>query len=147
MIGVNTVGIDPDVWNTIWARCGVTRLVADTWPYFSVGARVPKDLAFARRDGAGFNRRFDLGNHFVLGDGQEFFFTGQSITNRLFRDQGECRHQRFQLGVQLGTVTATDIGDADPNVMHRYTKGVGKLGAHIGRRLAGSPDVEALLFV
>src|SRR5262245_52580140 len=31
--------------------------------------------------------------------------------------------------------------------MHRYTKGIGKLRAHIGRRLAGSPDVEALLLV
>ena len=141
-VGVDAVGIDPDVGNAVRSGRGVARLVADARADFGVGAGVPVDFALARHDRAVLNRGFDLRDHFVLGDRQKLFFAGERITHRLLGEQRQHRHQRLQFGIKLGAVAAAEIRHAHANRFMRNAEGRGNFRPHIRRRLAGGPDVS-----
>ena len=146
-VRIHAVGIDPDVGDAIRPRRCVAGFVTDARADFRVGAGVPIDFAFTRRDRAVFDCRFDVGNDFVLGNCQKFFFACQSVTHRLFRDQRQHRHQRFELGVELGTVAAADVRHAHADPVHGNTESRRNLRSDIRRRLARGPDVKALMLV
>ncbi len=112
-----------------------------------VGAGVPIDFADPRRDGAVFDRSFDLGDDLVLGNRQKFFFARQRITHRLFRDRREHSHQRFELGIKLGAVTAADVRHAHANAIHGNAKSSGNFRPDIRRRLTRCPNVQAIMLV
>ena len=143
-IGVERVGIDPDIVDVVGAGGGEARLLRHARTDIGVGAAVPVHLAFARRDAAGLvDAGLDAERAGVLGDGVELLLHGERNLDRPPHDHGERGHQRFELDVELAAEAAAEIGHLDADAVLGPAEQPGDLGAHEGRTLRGAVDRHA----
>jgi len=130
-VGVERVGIDPDVVDVVGAGGGKARLLRHPRADVGVGAAVPVHLAFARGDAAALvEAGLDAERAGMAGDGVELLFHRERDLDRPPRDHGERGRERFHLDVELRAEAAAEIGHLDAHAVLRPAEQARDLGAH-----------------
>ena len=111
-VGVDLVGIDPDVLDVVRAGGGETRFLCDPRPNLGVGAAVPPDLAGTSRDApVARDAALDPQRGCVFGDRVELLLHRERDLHRPVDDQGRRRDERFELDVELCAEAAAQVTD------------------------------------
>ncbi len=103
-VGVERVGVDPDIVDVVGAGGGEAGFMGDARADIGIGAAVPEHLAFARGDAAVLvDAAFDAQRARMLGDLVELLLHRQRDLDRTAHDHRARSHQRFELDVELAS--------------------------------------------
>ena len=137
-VGVERVGVDPDVVDVVGAGRGQAGLLRHARADVGIGAAVPVHLALAGDDLAVLvDAALDAERRGVAGDLVEHLLEGVGDLHRLARDHRQRERQRLELDVELGAVARAEIRHLDPHLVFRPAEQAGDLGAHERRPLRG----------
>ncbi len=143
-VGVERVGIDPDIVDVVGPRCGEAGFLRHPRSDIRIGAAVPPHLAFARGDPAVLvEAGLDAERARVLGDGVELLLHGERDLHRPAHDHRERGRQRFHLDVELAAKTAAQIRHLDAHPVLRPAEQPRDLGAHERGALRAAVDRDA----
>ncbi len=108
-VGVELVGIDLDVVDVVGPGRCEAGFLGHPRPDIRIGAAVPKNLALARRELAvPGHRALDAERRGMLGDDGELLVHGERELDGPAHQQGERRHQRLELDIDLGAESAPE---------------------------------------
>ncbi len=146
LVGVERVGVDPDVVDVVGARSGEPRFLRHARADVGIGAAVPIHLAFASNDAAVLvDARFDAERRGMLGDGVELLLHAERDLHRTPHDHGQRCRQRFELDVELAAKAAAEIGHPDAHAILGPAQEPRDLGAHERGPLRAAVDGDAAL--
>ena len=146
-VGVDTVGVDPHIGDSVGTGRGVAGFVDYPGTDLCVSPRIKVDLTFTGADGAVLDSCLDFGDDPMFRNGLELLFPGQGIAHRSSCGQGEQGNERLQLCVQLGAVTTAKVRNPHPHTIHGYAEGGGKLRPDKRGGLGGRPYVDLFVLV